>query len=1001
MKFVSWILATSMVLPTAYANPGYSQSTSQGVQTLPAVQMVVADANKLNLNNGSNFGIQDHLKKQRENLSKNHKKLGSTRDAIFRDMSKDYNLLNPQSGMTFWEEWTELQNGDEKTLESKYANQSLLFRKLGTRLKGDLILFMTWLRANALSTFKSLLANDPDGILELEKLKISDAPYKIDGPTYVVSRHKDVVKALSNPELFSVRNYHQRMKDSVGNFMLGNDKTAFNEEHEWLRQFLKREEMETRIRPMVKQILNEELKKLEYIKKNPKTGQLEANIDVVNHIARRVPAILTIRYFGFEGKKMTPEKIMEWSRATQDDFFHNIVGDAEKAKVAIAAGQEMQAELVSLVNAKFKNIEQLKQIPSEKQTVLDRMVMSIGAIDASMSVDDLLAQAKDKVYLKKANDEVLENLSSTEIVNRIKGRIRTNIIGTLVGGLETTQAAITQPLNLILGDKDLSAQAKGLAAKAMAAQAAAREAVKAGQPFPRSITEQTQFDNFIWEVLRFHPVNPVVFRYVEKDTELSGVKLKAHSHIIIATQAAMFDSEVFKDPESIILNRFQSFHKDGYFHLGFGHHRCLGDYVSMIQVPEIIAGILSLPGVRRMGGAFGELDFNQMIKRDLIGGDKFDSSFPERMILEYDSSAERPLEQKTIEIADQDVPWEGYLRDYDRIHFRGCMSGWNIIQDKDGKILYSKDGSTNPLYYPKDPRFQSNVSDFIGDEGMLKAVRSDIEKKKKGIFFSSAIRASQGYASNLQEENSDLIYCRLPMKFHVCFESESDKVEGVLGKDQKLMNKLAGESKLHAFAKSKWGSKSWEIRNRTETGDPRMTSAHKTIFNKCSSFAELTETEKAFYENVYFDKEIDKDSLSTEQAKRPAMWDKDFWYEDYFSAQYRYYYRGSFANPLGWSKMEETNKIDFYVRLNFNFRTCVGEEIKKNFKKSLNPLSKIIKKEVAVVDEEVTSSDRCNAYRKCLGGTYNPLTFRYEGALSGPERKAYNEIVVADDPCEK
>lgn len=31
---------------------------------------------------------------------------------------------------------------------------------------------------------------------------------------------------------------------------------------------------------------------------------------------------------------------MEWSRATQDDFFHNVTGDETKAKTAVKAGQE-------------------------------------------------------------------------------------------------------------------------------------------------------------------------------------------------------------------------------------------------------------------------------------------------------------------------------------------------------------------------------------------------------------------------------------------------------------------------------------------------------------------------------------------------------------------------------------------------------------------------------------------------------------------------------------
>tara|TARA_B110001454_G_scaffold219194_1_gene251274 strand:+ start:28267 stop:31158 length:2892 start_codon:yes stop_codon:yes gene_type:complete len=928
-------------------------------------QILSVDTKKLYLNDAANSSraMKSSLFSKREQLSKTHKKLGDARDRAFTDMDKDYALLNPETGMTFWEEAQALKNGDLSVVTSKYPDQKLKL-KLGKLLKPDLINllhFMTWMRANGLITFKSLMANDNDGILELGKLKIEDVPYEVDGPTYVITKFKDVEKALSENELFSVRNYHKRMKDAVGDFMLGNDSKAINHEHTWLRGLIDVKEMEPRIRPLVRSIFEQEMKNLELVKMNPYTKKLEGNIELVNHIARRVPAILTIKYFGFEG--FSPEKIMEWSRATQDDFFHNVVGDPKKAQTAVKAGQEMQSQLVKLVDSKFKSIASLAQKPREEQTILDRMVITIGDInDATLSEDDLLNMVKDKVYIKKTDDEDLSKLDRATIISRVKSRVRTNLIGTLVGGLETTQAAISQVLNLILGDKDLTKKAQALSLNA-----------KAGR------TQQQQFNNLVWEVLRFHPVNPVVFRYVEKDTELSGYKLKAKSHIIIATQAAMFDPEAFPNPEAIDINRFASPHNDKYFHLGYGKHRCLGDYVSMIQVPEIISGILSLPNVRKMPGAYGELDFRHMTTRALFGADKFDESFPERMILEYDSSDARPLSLKKIAIQDQSVPFEAYLKDYDRNHFRGCLSGWNIVKDASGNLVYSMDGKIEKSNYPLEKRYQSNVSDFAGNEGMLDVVMdiTDTKKEKSKILFDSSIRASQGYATNLREGNNDLLYCRMPMKFHVCFESESEKINNVF--DSKR-DKADGDSKLHAFAKKKYGDNQWEIRNQTEKGNVRLTEIHKTIFNRCSTFADLTDTEKAFYENRYFGKPINQSELSDAQATRPASYDAAYSHEDYFSAQQRYYYRGSFANPLGWFRMNN-QQLDFYVRLNFTFRTCIGDNIKATKGKI----------------------SRCENYNKCVNGVYDKTAFKFEGALSPAERRAYNEIVIADKSqyCEK
>ncbi len=969
MKLMSLLLTTSMVLPQfSYAQSGRPSDAEMAAmrQSQPMVpQILSVDTKKLYLNDTANSSraMRSSLSAKREQLSKTHKKLGEVRDRAFTDMDKDYNLLNPETGMTFWEEFQALKNGDLDVLTSKYPDQKTKL-KLGKLLKPDLINllhFMTWMRANGLVTFKSLMANDNDGILELGKLKIENSPYEVDGPTYVITKFKDVEKALADNELFSVRNYHQRMKDSVGDFMLGNDNKAINHEHTWLRGLIDVKEMEPRIRPLVRSIFEQEMKNLELVKMNPYTKQLEGNIELINHIARRVPAILTIKYFGFEG--ITPEKIMEWSRATQDDFFHNVTGDDTKAKAAVKAGQEMQSQLTKLVDNKFKNIASLAQKPREEQTILDRMVMSIGDInDPSLSEDDLLNLLKDKVYILKNDTEELSKLDRATIISRVKSRVRTNLIGTLVGGLETTQAAISQVLNLILGDKDLTKKAQALSLTA-----------KTGRQ------QQQQFNNLVWEVLRFHPVNPVVFRYIEKDTELSGVKMKAKSHIIIATQAAMFDPDVFPNPESIDINRFASPHNDKYFHLGYGKHRCLGDYVSMIQVPEIISGILALPNVRKMPGAYGELDFNHMTTRALIGGDKFDQSFPERMILEYNSSSARPLSIKKIEVQDQSVSFEAYLKDYDRNHFRGCLSGWNIVKDANGNLVYSKDGKVEKSNYPLEKRYQSNVSDFAGNEKMLDVVMDTKEGKweQRKVLFDSAIRASQGYASNLREGNNDLLYCRMPMKFHVCFESESEKIENVFDKKR---DKADGDSGIHAFAKKAYGDKQYEIRNQTEKGNARLTETHKTIFNKCATFADLTDTEKAFYENRYFGKVINQSELSDAQATRPAVYNAAYSHEDYFSAQQRYYYRGSFTNPLGWFKMNN-QQLDFYVRLNFTFRTCIGDNIKATKGKI----------------------SRCDNYKKCVNGVYNKTAFKFEGALSPAERRAYNEIVIVDKAqyCEK
>lgn len=86
----------------------------------------------------------------------------------------------------------------------------------------------------------------------------------------------------------------------------------------------------------------------------------------------------------------------------------------------------MQSQLTKLVDNKFKNVASLAQKPREEQTILDRMVMTIGDInDPSLSEDDLLDMVKDKVYILKNDTEDLSKLDRATIISRVKSRVLT------------------------------------------------------------------------------------------------------------------------------------------------------------------------------------------------------------------------------------------------------------------------------------------------------------------------------------------------------------------------------------------------------------------------------------------------------------------------------------------------------------------------------------------------------------------------------------------------
>ena len=63
-----------------------------------------------------------------------------------------------------------------------------------------------------------------------------------------------------------------------------------------------------------------------------------------------------------------------------------------------------------------------------------------------------------------------------------------------------------------------------------------------------------------------------------------------------------------------------------YLHFGYGLHRCFGRAINGVQIPELLAALLRLPGLRRASGGAGRV--------------VNDGPFPERLILEFDGDGD-------------------------------------------------------------------------------------------------------------------------------------------------------------------------------------------------------------------------------------------------------------------------------------------------------------------------------------------------------------------------
>lgn len=176
--------------------------------------------------------------------------------------------------------------------------------------------------------------------------------------------------------------------------------------------------------------------------------------------------------------------------------------------------------------------------------------------------------------------------------------VRRCVNGLIVGALETTSKAVTHVVDELL--------------RQPASLAAARRAALDG--------DLDTVRGYAWEALRFRPHGTLLVRSCARDTTLGprAARVRAGSQVMVATISAMFDEAAF--PQA---NRLRPDRPDGrYLHFGHGLHTCLGRHINAVQVTELVAAVVRLPGLRRADGADGRISY--------------DGPFPDRLIVAFE-----------------------------------------------------------------------------------------------------------------------------------------------------------------------------------------------------------------------------------------------------------------------------------------------------------------------------------------------------------------------------
>ncbi len=391
-----------------------------------------------------------------------------------------------------------------------------------------------------------MIAKHPDLLFAIIRNTRPNLALPGNGPVFV-TRFPDVQEALSRPEVFNVT-YAPMMDPSVGPYMLGRDCTEINQRDKGImRAYMRIEDLPV-IRRKVRELADAAVEAQLYTANR---------IEVVGSLSRMVPIQMTGEYFGFPGPDL--ESMFRWSRATQYDMFHNLTNDEKIHQDNITAGQEMRAYLTELLPERRAEL----QTNQQRDDILTRLLRS--HFPAVIGFDD--------------------------------ERIVANIMGTLVGGIETTSAAIVQILDQLFKRPKIL-----------------KEAIAAAHG-----DDDRLMYRYCWEALRFNPINPFVVRRSVADYRIAAgtmraVTIKAGRTVLVSTRSAMRDGRQLQAASSFAIDRPESV----YMHLGYGLHTCLGDQVSRVQVPEIVRRILRIPGVRPVG----DIDF--------AGG-----PFPEKYYIQY------------------------------------------------------------------------------------------------------------------------------------------------------------------------------------------------------------------------------------------------------------------------------------------------------------------------------------------------------------------------------
>ena len=487
----------------------------------------------------------------------------------------------------------------------------------------------TWLATAPLEMLQQLL-DAPEDSLPIFKPLI--------GPAVIV-RREHVISCLSRTDLFTVDPYAAEMAratddraknpQAFAHFLLGTD----NDDLYRLDDVILRHVVSPDDGGALAALARTEAEHWTQVARTADTGEL----DVVTTLAKHVPLRLVSDYLGVpsqdvgepallpglhggdrfkldeeltevfsfreieEGVVPTAEHLFSWVKDVFRNTFNNFNPAsprfAEFRHRGIVATEYLTAYIHALVKFHKGCLQRGHAVPDTMLTRLLRLQLEVHH-DSRTALEDEIALL---LGAPPPPGELKTRLSDS--------MIRSNVFGTIVGGVVNPQEATSRIIDSMLR---LKAKEYQVANSSTFEEAERLAGVDEGDPEYGQSLETLRA--YALEALRLRPQGEVLLRLCVKDNnELGGVPIGKGTPVFVGYAAAMRDPKAVVDPLTFDIGRDEQVvgylqdkdrrheapHSQLYLQHGFGRHKCLGRYASEITMRESLRALLRLGGLER------------------------------------------------------------------------------------------------------------------------------------------------------------------------------------------------------------------------------------------------------------------------------------------------------------------------------------------------------------------------------------------------------------------